>query len=108
MSITYTNQYDYETQVLLKDGSTIQLRQIRPDDAEACSNLLKASNHSTFLRSAHFHEHINAEEIRRFCTIDYKTTLALVAEVLRNGNKDIVGIGRYYRLPGKNSAEVYV
>ena len=100
---------EYETQVLLKDGSSIQLRPIHPDDAEACLKLFQRdSDRNKLLQSGHSHGLTDAESIKRFCTIDYITTLALVAEVLRDGSKDIVGIGRYYRLPGKNSAEVFV
>ena len=108
MSVKDNCQWEYDTQVLLRDGSSIQLRPACSDDTEACLDLFRrAGDRNKFLQSRHSNEHAN-RSIHRFCKVDYINTLTLVAEVLRNGKKDIVGIGRYYRLPGKNSAEVYV
>ncbi len=44
----------------------------------------------------------------RFCTVDYENTFVLVAEVLREPNRDIVALGRYYRLPSSRSAQIYL
>ena len=49
---------------------------------------------------------MSREDAVRFCTVDYINTFAFVAEVLREHRKDIVAIGRYYRLPNKHSAEI--
>jgi acetyl coenzyme A synthetase (ADP forming)-like protein len=100
---------DNQTQVILKDGSSIQLRPIFPNDVDSCHRLVqRASDQSKFLRFGHSPEPMGTEGNQWFCTVDYKTTFALVAEILNDGVKDIVAIGRYYRLPHKNSAEVYV
>jgi RimJ/RimL family protein N-acetyltransferase len=46
------------------------------------------------------------EDATRFCTVDYTNTFAFVAELLREQQRDIIAIGRYYRLPDKRTAEV--
>lgn len=48
---------------------------------------------------------LTLEDAIRFCTVDYTNTFAFVAEVLREQRQSIVAIGRYYRLPNKQSAE---
>ena len=99
MSAKDNYQLEYNTQVLLKDGSSIQLRPARQDDTEACLSLFRrAGDRNEFLHSRHSNEHAN-RSIQRFCKVDYINTLTLIAEVLRDGKKDVVGIGRYYRRP---------
>src|SRR3989304_9160859 len=46
------------------------------------------------------------DDALRYCTVDYKNPFAIVAEVRREQREEIVGLGRYYRLPDKPSAEV--
>jgi acyl-CoA synthetase (NDP forming) len=40
------------------------------------------------------------------CRVDYINTFAFVAEIIKEQHLDIIAIGRYHRLPGKDSAEV--
>jgi len=97
----------YETKVLLRDGSSILLRPIREDDAERCLAFIgRLSPHTKYLRFHHMPKETGLDDTVRFCTVDYDNTFALVAEVLREPNTEIVAIGRYYRLPKKHLAEV--
>ncbi len=97
----------YETEVILRDGSSILLRPIRADDTERWLVFLsKLSVHTKYLRFHQVPKEMGLENAIRFCTVDYKNTFAFVAEVLREQHKSIVAIARYYRLPGKHSAEV--
>jgi acetyl coenzyme A synthetase (ADP forming)-like protein len=96
----------YETEVLLKDGSRILLRPIKKDDVERWLNFIsRLSDRTKYLR---FHSvpKLGREDAIRFCSVDYDNAFAFVAEVLRNRRRDIVAIGRYYRIPYKPSAEV--
>lgn len=98
----------YETEVLLKDGSSILLRPIKRDDTEAwCAFLSRLSAHTKYLR---FHHHapkeMGQDDAVRFCTVDYKIMFAFVAEIRKGKHKEIVAVARYYHLPGKQSAEV--
>jgi acetyl coenzyme A synthetase (ADP forming)-like protein len=97
----------YETRVLLKDGSSILLRPIREDDAERWLAFAgRLSSHTKYLRFHHMPKEMGRDDALRFCTVDYDNTFALVAEVSREPNREIVAVGRYYRLPKKNLAEV--
>jgi len=102
---TYPSQY--ETEVLLKDGSRILLRPIKKEDAERWLALFgRLSQHTKYLRFHRVPREMGPEDALRFCTVDYKNTFALVAEVQKGPQKEIVAVGRYYRLPGKHSARV--
>jgi acetyl coenzyme A synthetase (ADP forming)-like protein len=103
--VTYPSQY--ETEVLLKDGSSILLRPIKVDDVKSWVEFVgRLSAHTKHLRFHHVPKEMGLEDAVRFCTVDYRDTFAFIAEVLRETKRDIVAIGRYYRLPNHHSAEV--
>jgi len=88
-------------------GSLILLRPIRCDDIEAWVAFVgRLSERTKYMRFFHVPKKMGREDALRFCTVDYKNTFAYVAEVLKGQHRNIVAIGRYYRLPKKNSAEV--
>lgn len=104
-TIAYPSQY--ETEALLKDGSRLRLRPIRKEDAEGwVAFVSKLSLRTKYLRFHHVPKEMGIDDALRFCTVDYKDTFALVAEVLRMHRWEIVAIGRYYRLPRKHTAEI--
>jgi acetyl coenzyme A synthetase (ADP forming)-like protein len=97
----------YETEVLLKDGSSILLRPIKANDAESWVEFVgRLSARTKYLRFHHVPKQMGLEDALRFCRVDYRDTFAFVAEVLRETNLDIVAVARYYRLPDHHSAEV--
>ena len=97
----------YKTEVLLKDGSSILLRPIRVDDVKGWVEFVgRLSDRTKYLRFHHMPKDMGLEDAARFCTVDYHDTFAFVAEVLRETKRDIVAVGRYYRLPDHHSAEV--
>lgn len=101
---TYPAQY--ENEVLLKDGSRILLRPIRRDDIERWLDFIsRLSDRTKYLR---FHSvpKLGREDAIRFCSVDYDNAFAFVAEVLRDSQRHIIAIGRYYRIPHKPSAEI--
>ena len=102
------NLAQYETNVLLEDGSTVLLRSIHSDDAEACVSFIHSINsQSKFLRLGHPKEAPTIESLRNFCKVDYASAFVVAAEVVHDG-KEMVAIARYYKLPGKNSAELFM
>jgi len=103
-SVAYPEQY--ETEVLLKDGSRMRLRPIKRGDIERwLAFVSRLSDRTKYLRF-HYVPKLGREDAIRFCTVDYKDAFAFVAEVLRENREDIIAIGRYYRLPNKTTAEV--
>ena len=106
--ITSVYPAQYETEVLLKDGSRILLRPIKKEDTELWLTFFRrlSQQHTRYLRLHHMTEKVDPEDALRFCTVDYNNTFAFVAEVFKKHGKNIVAIGRYYRLPSKHSAIV--
>jgi acetyl coenzyme A synthetase (ADP forming)-like protein len=105
VSPTYPSQY--ETEALLKDGSRILLRPIKQEDTERWLALFRRLSQET--KILRFHRdpgEMGPEDALRFCTVDYQNTFALVAEVQKGKGKEIVAVGRYYRLPKKHVARV--
>ena len=96
----------YETEVLLKDGSRIVLRPIKSEDIEGWLGFVSRLSRRTKYLRFHSLPKLGREDAIRFCTVDYNDTFAFVAEVRGDQRKDIAAIGRYYRLPKRHSAEV--
>ncbi|HEX76212.1 MAG TPA: GNAT family N-acetyltransferase [Dehalococcoidia bacterium] len=103
-----TNSYPihYETDAVLKDGSSILLRPIKREDTQLWLDFIGRLNPRTkYLHFQHM-PYLGDEDAVRACSVDYNNTLALVAELMKDEHRAIVGIGRYYRLPDHRSAEV--
>ncbi|MFI6263909.1 GNAT family N-acetyltransferase [Micromonospora sp. NPDC051006] len=90
--------------VLLSDGTTVQLRQIRPQDAPAIVAMhSRFSERTRYLRYFSPYPRIPERDLRRFVTVDHHDREAFV--VLVGGR--IVAVGRYERLgPAAPEAEV--
>jgi hypothetical protein len=88
---------EYESDGLLKDGSTVHFRPLRPNDAGALRDLFKRmSPHALFLR---YHRHVpevREEEVRRYTDTDYAETFALAATTGEDPSP-IIGVALYSR-----------
>jgi len=99
----------FESRVALHDGTEVLIRPVRPDDARSCYNLLsRVGKYSYFIRFGPSLAGITMDDAIRYCTVDYRNTFGLVAEVTKDGNKEIVAIGRYYKLPHRDSADLFI
>jgi acetate---CoA ligase (ADP-forming) len=86
-----------ERDVLLRSGSTLRLRPIRPEDAAALLDFYRRqSRDSLYLRFFAFPV-VDAKRAEGFCRVDYMDQFALVGE---SGGR-IVGVAHYFRLPGR-------
>ncbi|MDJ0790401.1 MAG: GNAT family N-acetyltransferase [Acidimicrobiia bacterium] len=95
---------DWEQDVILKDGETVRIRPIAPDDAEGLQDLVRSmSTESSYFRFFRVKKELSDEELEEFTHIDYDTRMALVAIV----DGRIAGVGRYNAVEGDPSrAEV--
>ena len=85
----------YEGEVLLKDGSIILVRPIKTDDAQQLLAFVRRlGSYIQYLNLHHISKETEMPDAARFCTVDYNNSFALVAEVLREPKRDIVGIGK--------------
>ena len=108
MDTEMDNLSQYEINVTLEDGSQIFLRALHPEDAEACVAFIHSlAGQTKFLRFGHPKEAPTLESLRNFCKVDYTSAFAVTAEVVHDG-REIVAIARYFKLPGKNSAELFL
>ena len=95
----------YETEALLKDGSNIGLRSIKEQDDQLWLDFVSCLRpHTKYL---HFQRFLSrtADGAAWACSIDYSNTFAIVAELMKADKRQIVGMVRCYRLPGRQSAE---
>ncbi|MCW3842195.1 GNAT family N-acetyltransferase, partial [Micromonospora yasonensis] len=90
--------------VLLSDGTTVQLRQIRPDDAAAIVAMhSRFSERTRYLRYFSPYPRIPDRDLQRFVNVDHRDREAFVVLA---GDR-IVAVGRYERLgPASPEAEV--
>jgi GNAT superfamily N-acetyltransferase len=97
---------EYKKLVTLLDGRQTLLRPIRADDKKAIVAFFdRLSTDTRFLRFHYAKGIISPEELDRYCCIDYYNSFALVAELSRNEHMEIIGVGRYVRLPCTDVAE---
>ena len=93
-----TNDLDgYASDVVLKDGLTVHIRPVRPDDNDRMVEMWQRFSPETIRLRFFAPRHMTAEQMRFFSNVDYKDRFALVAET---GGK-IVGVSRFDRLLDK-------
>ena len=94
---------------MLKDGIEVTLRPIKPEDEPLWMGLLascpKESIYSRFRYFFHWQSH---EVATRFCYIDYDREIAIVAEIIEDGIRKILGVGRLIADPDHESVEYAV
>lgn len=91
--------------VTLRDGTRVELRPIRPDDAERLQGLFgRLSPESIYLRFLERRKQLTVDQAVQFATVNYDTTMAIVA-VLAEDPKDpkIIGVARYGVEPGQTA-----
>jgi len=104
----------YVAQWTMKDGSTVTIRPIRPDDEPAMVRFHETlSERSVYLRYFHLmnlEQRTAHERLTRICFIDYDREMVLVAERgnPETGEPEILGVGRMMKIHGTTEAEVAV
>jgi acetyltransferase len=99
----------YVTTAVTRDGTEVLLRPIKPEDEPLWMELLascsKESIYSRFRYSFHWQSH---EVATRFCYIDYDREIAIVAEIVVNGVRKLLGVGRLIADPDHEAVEYAV
>ncbi len=97
----------YEADVILKDGSKVHLRPIRPDDTDAWLFLFsRLSPRTIYLRFHHVIAEVTKAEAETYTNVDYENNFALVAILGEPPDQRIISIGRFARLANPERAEV--
>ncbi|MFZ4669154.1 MAG: GNAT family N-acetyltransferase [Microthrixaceae bacterium] len=93
----------WSADVVLRDGQTVHVRPIRPDDAEALVRFHeRQSPESVYLRFFSPRPQLSAREVAYFTQVDHRDRVAFVATV----QDELVGVARYERYRGTDTAEV--
>ncbi len=84
----------WDQNVALRDGTTVRIRPIRPDDADGLQHMVsRMSRQSVYHRFFQVKKRFEPEELEAFTNLDYMDRMAFVA----TRTDDIVGVGRYWR-----------
>ena len=95
----------YSADELLRDGGSIHIRALRPDDKPR----LRAHFQHLSERSIHFRffgakKLLTDDDLVRFTELDFESRVALVATLGRGDEEKIIGVGRYAVLTTKPGA----
>ena len=95
----------------MKDGETVVIRPIRPEDEPRLIDFhTKLSERTVYLRyfqPLKLSQRTAHERLTRICFIDYDREMALVVERKKeDGNPEVVAVGRLSKQHGRNEAEL--
>src|SRR5215831_5486337 len=89
----------YATDALLRDGGSIHIRAIRPDDKQRLLALFEhLSSRSVYFRFFQTKQRLTDAELRYFTELDFGRNVALVATLREGDEEHIIGVGRYFRI----------
>jgi acetyltransferase len=95
----------YRRVVELKDGTSVVLRPIRPEDEPLWHGLLSSCSSETLFQRFQCVFTRTHEMAARFCFIDYDREIAILAEIEDHGGRRLVGVGRLVADPDHEEAE---
>ena len=98
-----TDTRAYEAEEILRDGGSIHIRAIRPDDKERLvDHFQRLSQRSVYFRFFGAKRRLTDDELKRFTEPDFLGHVGLVATLRDDGQEHIIGVGRYI---ARNDAE---
>ncbi len=85
-----------ESNAVLRDGGSIHLRALRPDDKPRLADLFaRMSPESAYFRFFRSKRKLTELELETFTTLDFVRDAAIVGTLRDDGEEQIVGVGRY-------------
>src|SRR5712691_5128096 len=94
-----TEPRHYATDALLRDGGSIHIRALRPDDKQRLLELFeRLSSRSVYFRFFQTKQRLTDEELRYFTELDFTRDVALVATLQEGQEEHIIGVGRSFRI----------
>ena len=96
-----------QREVALKNGETLRIRPIRPDDEERLVELYnRLSRQTAYQRFFTVRPHLPPDWFHYFANVDYRRRLALVAERETVAGVEVIGVGRYEASGDEATGEV--
>ncbi len=97
---------EYVRTETLRDGNTVTLRPIKPEDEPLWFELLRSCTRESIYQRFRYFFHWDSHDVAsRFCYIDYDREMAIVAEFEENGRRQLLGVGRLIADPDRDTAE---
>jgi acetyltransferase len=97
----------YEILWLLKNGQEVMLRPIKPEDEPMWLEMFQSfSEESIRYRFFQMLKDTPHEVRVRYCNVDYDREIAIVAEIVENGKRKILGVSRFSIEPDEKSGEM--
>lgn len=103
----------YVEEIVLRDGTRVHLRPIRPDDAPRLQQTFSMLSPQTiYMRFLNTATGLSDEQARYLAEVDYHTRMALVGTIIEEGEERIIAVARYGMLidrePGLAEAAIVV
>ncbi len=86
---------DPERSVALRDGASVRVRAIRPDDEPRLMALCRRLSPRTVYERFFSPRRLLPEEAHVFANVDYRQRMAVVAEVDDGQEPELIGVARY-------------
>ncbi|HSE84101.1 MAG TPA: GNAT family N-acetyltransferase [Thermodesulfobacteriota bacterium] len=100
---------NYEAPWVLKDGTPVILRPLKPEDEDMMTEFLhNLSMETLLLRFFHALKAMSHKEIVRYTRIDYGRDAAIIAVEQKSGKDHIIGEGRITYYPNLDTCEFSV
>ena len=99
---------DFRSPAVLRDGTAVCVRAIRPDDKERLRiAFARLSARSVYQRFFHPVNDLTADDLRRLTEIDFRDHVGIVLSVDARSDERLIAVGRYIRVvSGGDLAEV--
>lgn len=98
---------EYSAEEVLRDGGSIHIRSIRPDDkGRLRDHFGRLSERSVYFRFFGFKRRLTDDDLKRFTELDFMRHVGLVATLREGGEERIIGVGRYIVRGVENAAAV--
>ena len=93
----------------LRDKRTVTIRAIRPDDkGHIIDGVNTVSAESLYRRFLTAKKEITPQELKLATEVDFMNVVALVAVLEKDGNEQIAGGGRYFRMTGQRAEVAFL
>jgi GNAT superfamily N-acetyltransferase len=98
---------NYSVSEVLRDGSKMLIRAIRPDDKRRLlCHFQGLSARSVYFRFFGLRRSLEDDDLRRFTELDFVNHVGLAATIASDGEERFIGVGRYIRKQGLPHGEV--